>query len=275
MTGTAKSDSEFSDRELAARFAAPDARRRLTAFLRWVEEIEQIPFKATEPAIIAMRFAWHREAVADLFATPIRVRRQLAYEGLAEIIALQQGPGEKELIAIIDAIEDGLEPARISSIHALVDQVDAHQGSVIRIGERLVGGQANGALRTAAARAAGLALWTRQFAFRAGRKFAIVPTDLMEAASLNLHRLATGRESDLAARAFAAVLEALENELTRLRKTTLCPPESFPMLGVARLAGATLKTARRSRDLYRTDFRRPLLARQFDLLKGSLSGRLA
>ncbi|WP_420431763.1 squalene/phytoene synthase family protein [Hyphobacterium sp.] len=275
MTDTAKTEIEQNDRELAASFAPPSVRARLNAFHAWIREIEDIPYKTTEPAILAMRFAWHREAVADLFAMPARIRRHDAYEGMAPLIKEADGPDAAELVQIIDAVEDGLDQTRLTDITALLQVIDAQSGTAMRIAERLSGGAASEALRTAAARASGLAHWVRGFAVRAGRMLALIPHDALDRAGINVHRLASGREPERAAAAFAPVLDVLEAELAKLGELPTCPPESYPVLGVARLARATLKTARRSDDLYRTDFRPYPLLRQIELLRGSLTGRLA
>ena len=275
MTDTANFQIEQNDRELAASFAPPVVRARLGAFQAWVREIEQIPYKATEPAILAMRFAWHRDAVADLFASPAKVRRHDAYEGLAQQAQEADCPDAAELVRIIDAAEDGLDPTKLTDIATLVQIIDAQSGGAMRVADRLAGGVASDELLTAAARASGLAHWIRGFAFRAGRKLALIPEDALERTGFNVHRLASGREPELAAAALAPVLDALEAELAILRELPACPPESYPALGAARLARATLKTARRADDLYRTDFRPLPLLRQFELLRGSLTGRLA
>jgi phytoene/squalene synthetase len=274
MTGADANGLEYSDRALAARFAPSTVRARLDAFHAWLDEIEQIPFKVSEPAILAMRFAWHREAIADLFAAPQKVRRHDAYEGLAALVGISGSPTSEELIALIDAVEDGLNPGGVADMPALLRVIDAHHGAVMRIGENLAGSGESPDMRKAAARASGLAQWIRQFAFRAGRKLALAPRNAMDASGFNEHRLASGREPKLAAEAMAPVFSALETELSQLWTLGPCPPASLPVLGPARLARATLKTAQRSTDLYRTDFRRPLLARQFDLLRASLTGRL-
>ncbi|MEE2527150.1 squalene/phytoene synthase family protein [Hyphobacterium sp. HN65] len=262
-----------SDRELAAMFAPADVRQRLLGFYAWLEEIEQIPVKAREPAIQAMRFAWHREAVSDLFLEPPKVRRHDAYEGLAGLLEVD-GPTQAELTGIINAIEDGLDPDGLANGDVLLSLIDAHHGQALKIGLRLAGADSNEAQTLAAGRAAGLAHWLGSFAFRAGRQLAVIPQADLAMAGLNTHRLATGREPDLAKLALAPILDHLEDASQTLRLTGKCASEAFPVMGAARLARGMLKQARATNDPYRSHFDRPLLARQWELLRASISGRL-
>lgn len=274
MINTAKNSAGSSDRALAALFAPASVRRLLSDLYAWAEEIESIPFKAREPAIQAMRFAWHREAVADLFAAPRKVRRHAAYEGLARLTETHDGLTAELLQGVIDAVEDGTLPERIPDEAALLSVMDRHWGALVAAAVRLCGGAVEAGHVRVAARAAGLAHWCRAFGFRAGTKMALVPQNSLEASGFNIHRLASGREPALAREAFAPVLAMLDAELAELPAQGKCPPEAFPALAPARLARATLKTVKAADDLYRTDFHRPQIARQLDLLKASISGRL-
>lgn len=254
-------------------FAPSAARLILLKFHAWLDEVEQIPRKASEPAIQAMRFAWHRDAVGDLFASPSKVRRHDAYEGLADAIATGQ-LDHTDLVGIIDAIEDGLDAEGLADLNTLISLVDAHHGRIMRLSLQLIGAEASEDQVNAAGRAIGLSQWIRDFAFRAGRQLALIPDTDLHAAGLNSHRLATGREPELARRAVQPIIVELGRSLTQLGEMEACPAVAIPILGPARLARATLKHARKANDLYRTDFSRPLLVRQWDLLRASLSGRL-
>lgn len=262
-----------SDRELAAMFAPADIRKCLLAFYAWLDEVEQIPVKAREPAIQAMRFAWHREAVSDLLLETPKVRRHDAYEGLAELMQAD-GPMEAELIGIINAIEDGLDPGGLTTGDALLSLIDAHHVQALKIGLRLASAESHEAQTLAAGRAMGLAQWVGNFAFRAGRQLAVIPQADLAMAGLNTHRLATGREPDLARLALAPTLDHMEDSIGALQAAGKCPITAFPVLGAARLARGTLKLARSASDPYRTGFSRPLLTRQWALLRASISGRL-
>ena len=263
-----------SDHALAALFAPVDVRQSLNDLYAWAEEIDSIPHKAREPAIQAMRFAWHRESVADLFLTPRKVRRHAAYQGMAGLLDRGVGITAEDLTRVIDAVEDGILPERLIDEAALLAIMDRRWGTLTQIAARLCGGESDEALICASARATGLAHWCREFGYRAGTKMALIPETALTAAQFNIHRLASGREPDLAHSAFYGVIGLLEAELAKLEAGGKCPPDLFPALAPARLARATLAKARASKDLYRTDFHRPQIARQFDLLKASLSGRL-
>lgn len=274
MTNAARYPGSVPDRALAALFAPAGVRRALTDLYAWAEEIESIPFKAREPAIQAMRFAWHREAVADLFSTPRKVRRHAAYEGLASLLDGDINIDAGELARIIDAVEDGTLPEGLTDEAALRSIMDRRWGTLMQIAVRICGGGVENPLTGASARATGLAQWCREFAFRAGNKMPLIPEAALTAAQFNIHRLASGREPELAHSVFSGVIGLLEAELAELDAGGKCPPNLFPALAPARLARATLKTARSASDLYRTDFHRPQIARQFDLLKASMTGRL-
>ena len=274
MINAAKIFTGASDRALSALFAPAAVRPLLSDLYAWAEEIESIPFKAREPAIQAMRFVWHREAVADLFAAPRKIRRHAAYEGLARLIETDDGLTSEVFQGVIDAVEDGTLPERIPDEATLLAVMDRHWGVIAAAAMRLCGGEAEAGQIRAAARAAGLAQWCRSFSYRAGTKMALVPLNVLDACGFNIHRLASGLEPGPASSAFEPVLSLLETELAALSGQGKCPLEAFPALAPARLSRTTLKIARRANDLYRTDFHRPQIARQFDLLKASISGRL-
>ena len=54
------------DRWLAARYAPPPLRRRLTALYAFHGELRSIPGRVTEPALGEIRVQWHRDALAEL-----------------------------------------------------------------------------------------------------------------------------------------------------------------------------------------------------------------
>jgi len=274
MTVTALNSTLHSDRALAALFAPIAVREGLLKLYAWTEEIETIPFKAKDPAIQAMRFAWHRDAVSDLFASPQKVRRHAAYEGMAQLIDGDVGASVEALNGVIDAVEDGTLPERVADDGTLLSIMDRHHGALTHIAIRICDKTGRSALEETCARVVGLAHWCRAFGLRAGTKMALMPETALAAAEFNIHRLATGREPDIARAAFDGVINLLSAELDRMQRGEKCPPDLFPALGPARLARATLKTLNSADDLYRTDFHRPQIARQFDLLKASLSGRL-
>ena len=134
MTVAADHIQEKSDRELAAMFAGEPARSNLLALYRWIDEIESVPARASEPAILAMRFAWHREAVSDLFAEPRKVRRHDAYEGLAGWLDSGADLKPSLLVGLIDGIEDGLAPESFANIEQLQDSMDRVHGTLLQLG---------------------------------------------------------------------------------------------------------------------------------------------
>lgn len=56
------------DRWLAARYAPPPLRRRLTALYAFHGELRAIPGRVTEPALGEIRVQWHRDALEELRA---------------------------------------------------------------------------------------------------------------------------------------------------------------------------------------------------------------
>lgn len=272
MTKAGKSNHSTAGRDLAALFASGSVRQQLSALYAWVREIEHISGKANEPAIRAMRFAWHREAVTDLFAQPRNTRRHAAYEGLAGLLD-DVAVAQNDLYSIIDAVETGLDPDAVTDQPALLALIDAHFGTVARIAAQICG-DCDHPLVAAAGRAIGLERWVSEFPMRAGRQFALIPTSDLNAAAFNIHRLATGREPEKAKQALAPTLDCFAELLAEMRRAGPCPTALFPALGAARLSRATFSKAQRATDLYRNDFSRSQMACQVDLIKASLSGRL-
>ncbi|GJL97273.1 MAG: hypothetical protein DHS20C06_10900 [Hyphobacterium sp.] len=259
-------------REIAAAFAPRAQRLQLMALYRWIAEIEQIGDKAKEPAIRAMRFAWHRDAVGDLCQRPRKIRRHVAYEGLARLID-DDILDVRDLLSIIDAVETGQDPEAVADQAALLAMLDGHFGGVTRLSARICGGE-EPALVALAGRVIGLDHWVSGFAMRAGRQFALVPASDLRSVDFNIHRLATGREPEIAKQAFTPTLECFALHLSKIREAGASPTALFPALGAARLAHATLRKAKGASDLYRTNFARSQIGCQFDLTRASLSGRL-
>ena len=88
------------DRRMAALFAPPELRGRLFTLYAFYHEIAKVPDTVSETVVGEMRLAWARDAVADLFAEPPKVRRHDIYEALSELREAPGGPDQNTLTAL-------------------------------------------------------------------------------------------------------------------------------------------------------------------------------
>ncbi|MEE2567636.1 squalene/phytoene synthase family protein [Hyphobacterium marinum] len=277
MTDTTFHDgsSSGSDGQLAALFAREPQRTALTALHAWHAEISGLPLRISEPAIGAMRMAWHREAVDDAFADPPAVRRNPVIEGVAAMRDMPGSPGATALTGIIDAHDRDFEGRSFSGLDAMAEFAGAGWGKVMSIAAGLLDPEVNEAEPIAAAGEAwGLTEILRSFPYRAGRGLATIPDDVMAEHGLTLARIATGREPELVRKALQPVIslarERLEVARTQVRQL---PPVLFPAWAPVALSGAYLNKLERADDPYRADLALSPLTRRLTLMKASLTGR--
>ena len=93
------------DRRMAALFAPPEVRQRLFTLYAFNQEIARIAEATSESLIGEMKLTWWRDAVADLGASPPKVRRHEVSEGLAR---LGDRIGPSDLMPLIDARFDDI-----------------------------------------------------------------------------------------------------------------------------------------------------------------------
>jgi len=278
MTDTTFHDgsSSGSDGQLAALFAREPQRTALTALHAWHAEIAGLPLRISEPAIGAMRMAWHRDAIEDAFANPPVVRRNPVIEGVATLRELPGMPGATALVGIIDAHDRDFEGRGFATLDDLREFAGAGWGRVMTIAGGLLDPEVNEAeLIAAAGEAWGLTEILRSFPYRAGRALATIPDDVMAEHGLTLARIATGREPELVRKALQPVI-SLARERLEVARTQVhrLPPAQFPAWGPLALSGHHLGKMDAAADPYRADLSCSPLTRRLTLMKASLTGRI-
>ena len=232
------------DRRLAALFAPAQTREALLALYAFNHEIARIPESVSEPLIGEMRLTWWREALEALYADPSRPRRHDVLEALA---GLTERLPVEEMLALIEARREDLEPAGPDTLAAVEAQVGARAAGLMRLALRLCAPEADPELAETAGRAWGLVGLLRAFPLGQARARPPFRADLHE-----------------------AVLQAAEQAVEPL-KAASPPAEAFPALGYASLARGYLR--RLPSDTGRPPREWGLLGRQLKLTGASLTGR--
>ena len=268
------------DRRLAALFAPADIRGRLFALYAFYQEIAKIPDAVSEPVIGEMRLQWARDAVADLFADPPKVRRHDIYEALSELREAPGAPRRETLETMVEARAADLGEGPFPTTADRRDYVDKTAVALMQAAARLAkpdletGGEAGAALH-AAGRLWGFTGLIRAFPALASAGRPPFAAEEMAAEGLTEAQMQRGRQPDKVKKAMAGLFaEARENARLLSRTRRALPAGIFPAIGYASLARGYLITARRSSDLYREPVERPLAARQSRLVWGSLTGRI-
>ncbi|TRO95178.1 hypothetical protein FKB34_09625 [Glycocaulis profundi] len=264
------------DRRLAALFAAPELRARLFALYAFSHEIAKIPDTVSEPVIGEMRLAWARDAVADLYASPQKVRRHDVYEALAALTTAPGAPTQDELTTLIEARAADLGQGAFPDDAEREAYVDRTAGLVMRLAARLaepgLSGQGLEAV-DAAGRLWGHAGLVRAFpALCAAGRPPLTEAEMAEA-GLSETEARRGLNPEAAARARAMLMaraRAAEVPLKALRAAL--PASVFPAAGYAGLARDDLRRAART-PAYQQVREPALLTRQIRLVSLSLLGR--
>jgi phytoene synthase len=230
------------DRWLAARFAPRPPRDRLMAIYAVNYEIAKTVETVREPRLGMIRLAWWREAISEI-AEGKGAPAHPAAEALESALPLPLG----EFQTIIEARERDLDATPFAGWAELQTYVDATAGAVFRLGLAASGAApVTDDFVVPAGRAWGFAGLLRAREVWAGRGRSPLPAD------------ARGEGlSDLAERARTAYAEA-RHGAGRLRAV------SFPAYGYLALVPSYLQSAKSP----------ALLARQFVLLKASLTGAI-
>lgn len=278
MTDTTSQDdrSSGSDGQLAAMFAPEPQRSALIALHIWHAEISGLPLRISEPAIGAMRMAWHREAIEDAFADPPVVRRNPVIEGVAALREKPGAPDAASLTAILDAHDRDFEGQRFANLDAMREFAGAGWGRIMAVAAFLLDPEFNEPDPMAAAGEAwGLAEILHSFPYRAGRGLATIPEDIMAKHGLTRARIATGREPELIREALQPVIGLARDRLDLARRNVRdLPPILFPAWGPLALSGRYLKKMEAAADPYRADLSLSPLTKRLTLMKASLTGRI-
>ncbi len=264
------------DRRLAALFAPPELRARLFALYAFSHEIAKIPHTVSEPVIGEMRLAWARDAVADLYASPQKVRRHDVYEALAALTTAPGAPTLDELATLIEARAADLGQGAFPDEAEREAYVDRTAGLVMRLAARLAEPGLSGAAWDAvdaAGRLWGHAGLVRAFpALCAAGRPPLTEAEMAEA-GLSETEARRGLNPEAAAKArdmLMARARAAETPLKALRG--VLPASVFPAAGYAGLARDDLRRAART-PAYQQVREPVLLTRQIRLVSLSLLGR--
>jgi phytoene/squalene synthetase len=263
------------DRRLAALFAPSELRARLFALYAFSHEIAKIPDTVSEPVIGEMRLAWARDAVADLYASPAKVRRHDVYEALAELRAAPGAPTLDELTTLIEARAADLGHGAFPDDAEREAYVDRTAGLVMRLAARLAVPEPDEAAQTAIAAAGrlwGYAGLVRAFpALCAAGRPPLTEAEMREA-GLAEAETRRGLNSEAAAKARDALArKAREADRELKAARSALPPEVFPTVGYAGLARLYLKAVGQP---YEAAPEPALAARQASLTWRSLTGRV-
>lgn len=265
---------------MAALFAEPALRGRLFTLYAFYHEIAKVPDTVSEAVVGEMRLAWARDAVADLFADPPKVRRHDIYEALSELREAPGCPDQATLTALVEARAADLGQGPFPTKQDRRDYIDRTAVTLMRAAVQLLkpdvdlGGEPGAAIM-AAGRLWGFVGLLRAFPAlcEAGRP--PFSADELAASKLTEMDIAKGRNPDLAKAAWSGLLKEAEDARAMLTRTrSSLPAEVFPAVGYASLAGGYLTSLRRVSDPFREQVDRSLSARQWKLTWASLTGRV-
>ncbi|MGP1274302.1 MAG: squalene/phytoene synthase family protein [Caulobacterales bacterium] len=267
-------------RYLACLFAPEDVRSRLFALYAFDAELAAIAGKVSEPVIGEMRLAWARDALADLFADPPRVRRHPVYEALASLRGVRGAPDLEALNLITEARQADLGEGAFPDAAERERYVERVSVLPVRLAARLCapdwqpGEQGEAGLR-AAGRLLGYARMLRDFAGLCAAGRPPLTEAEMDAAGVGLEALRRGLSPERAAKARASLLTlAIEAAQALTETRAALPLEVFPALGHATLARSTVKRAGVQSNPFQPAGEAPLFLQQWRLLAASLSGRV-
>lgn len=268
------------DRRMAALFAPPELRGRLFTLYAFYHEIAKVPDTVSEAVVGEMRLAWARDAVADLFANPPKIRRHDIYEALSELREAPGGPDQSVLTQLVEARAADLGQGPFPTRDDRRDYVDRTAVTLMRAAARLLkpdldlGGEPGAAIM-AAGRLWGFVGLLRAFPAlcEAGRP--PFSADEVAACELTEMDLSKGRKPELVRTALSGLVSEAENARAMLTRTRASlPAEVFPAVGYAGLATGYLNSLKRIADPYREQVDRPLSSRQWRLTWASLTGRI-
>ena len=267
------------DRVMTAMFAPEQIRQRLFALYAFYQEIARIPDSVSEAMIGQMRLAWAADAVKDLYASPPKIRRHNVYEDLAGLLAINSGPDEESLQALIEARGADLGQGVFPNADERLAYIDKTAVNLMRLATQLcleapLSDNQDTAI-TAAGRLWGLTGLITAFAplTEAGRP--PLTEDELSDAGLNEADLARGVETEAVMSAIQHGLVASANEQRKAfnQLRSILPVEAFPAFGYVRLASAYVRRVAALSDPFRQRPELSTTSRQFQLIWASLTGR--
>ncbi|WP_295693930.1 squalene/phytoene synthase family protein [uncultured Maricaulis sp.] len=227
------------DRYLCALFAQTDQRAGLLALYGLNHELGRIADSSSESLIGEMKLTWWRDAIADLYATPQKVRRHDVTEGLA---ALTGQIGLADVSPMIEARFDDIAARPFTDLGDILAYVDNTAVCLARLALKSLDAADSVSDDTvlAAGRAWGLTGLLRAFPLRARIGRAPVGGDALGAVGATPAMLAQGLGEAKVAEARQGVIEAARAACERLAMAGPIPPEAVPAIGYCRLASTHL-----------------------------------
>lgn len=223
------------DRYLCALFAQPDDRAGLLALYGLNHELARAADSSKESLIGEMKLTWWRDAIADLYADPRKVRRHDVTEGLA---VLTDRISLEDLTPLIEARFDDIAARPYADLDDLLNYVDQTAVCLVRLALRVVKAEAVVDADTvrAAGRAWGLTGLLRAFPQRARIGRAPVGGDALVEAGATAAMLAQGLGEAQVIQARAPVLAAANAACATLESAGALPAMAIPAMGYCRLA---------------------------------------
>lgn len=196
MTGAPfELDRRDPERWLAAQFAGPAARPRIAAVLAFADELSAIRGKVREPALFAIRLAWWREAIDEVWSGG-PVRKHPVVVALAAAHAEAPMP-RSAAEALIEAHEADIEAEPHHDPPSLESWLAARDGSVFALAASAADTAFNAAIHseitTRAGVAWGAARLMRSLPLLASQGRSPFPADVRAKSGLRLEDLSAGR----------------------------------------------------------------------------------
>ncbi|WP_121210490.1 squalene/phytoene synthase family protein [Maricaulis maris] len=228
------------DRYLCALFAQPEHRAGLLALYGLNHELGRAADSSSESLIGEMKLTWWRDAVADLYADPPKVRRHDVTEGLA---ALTDRISLADLTPLIEARFDDLSARPFTDLDDLLAYVDATAGRLVSLALAVVGARDALAPETVqvAGRAWGLTGLLRAFPIRAQIGRAPIGGDALAAVDATPAMMAQGLGAEKIAQARVGIVETAKAACARLEAARPLPADVVPAMGYCLLAPTHLR----------------------------------
>ena len=263
------------DRWLAARFAEPPVRQRLSDFYAAVYEIARIPESVREPALGEIRLQWWRDAVAEIYAGRGAAKFPAA-EGLAALV--RETSLDRALVdRMIEARAKDLEVRPFETWPELEAYIDATAGAVIQLAAKacapdLVQSRQILELFRNAGRVWGYTGLVRSLTLWNERRRTFFPQKLLDHVHLTPDDLFAGATTHATSSACRAVLERAVHCHKEVRRLSYgAPKEFFPAYGYVALVSDYMRALDRP---YDGAAKVPLFKRQWRLVTAAATGSL-
>lgn len=159
------------DQYLSALLAPADARDDLVALAAFTGEVQRVAVNASDPQIGEIRLVWWRDAVT---AGGLAASAGPVADAFGGVVA-RRGLDRQAIDEMIAAEARALYPQAPESEDALADDVEARDGTPMRLAAQILGAGVDDGVLSAAARAYGFARLARQLPYAAAAGRVTVP----------------------------------------------------------------------------------------------------